>query len=546
MKWFGEIKFPDGYAANIRRGVNMEQLKIHGLKSHDYHIFMERLLPVMIRGFVDRDVWEVLAELSYFYRRLCAKEIDPAQMLQLEASIPVIICKLEKIFSPGFFNSMEHLMVHLPYQAMVGGPVKYHWMYLVESFIKTLKRKVGNKARVEGSIAESYLVEEISHFTSLYLPELIASTRNRPQCYAQNGVACGSSLSLFQVRGWKFGRGMSRTLTNEEYKTVMIYIFSNMTEMDSLIEKFESEQWRRARPPNQKELDNLRRNGASSGKPNLLDWFRKLCSKDASINNELRRLSRGCALRVKSYDIYEVNGHRFRSEKYEKSKGNLTTINTGVLAAGTNDANNEELEYYGIIKDIIELRFDGDSEFTLVLFDCHWFHPTNGVRHLENFGLVEVAHASCNPANEPFVLASQVTQVYYIPYACKDDRTLNAWWVAYKVRPRGILFVPTMDDYNAEDDPLSRPEFYVYQEDGLQGDLFVDLGLGLDNVTIINDLDEVCDPRELSVLNRGESTSAPRGDNGSDIPTEDSESESDTDQCPQISIEHYEEDIDDF
>lgn len=132
MQWFMGIKFPDGYAANIRRGVNMEQLKIHGLKSHDYHIFIERLLPVMIRGFVNQDVWEALAELSHFYRVLCAKEVDPTQMLQMEKNIPILICKLEKLFPPGFFNYMEHLIIHLPYQSRIGGPVKYRWMYIIE------------------------------------------------------------------------------------------------------------------------------------------------------------------------------------------------------------------------------------------------------------------------------------------------------------------------------------------------------------------------------------------------------------------------------
>lgn len=134
MQWFMDIKFPDGYAANLRRGVNMDQLKINGLKSHDYHVFMERLLPVMMRGFVKNEIWEALAELSYFFRVLCAKEVDRAQILQLEANIPVILCKLEKIFPPGFFNSMQHLMVHLPYQVRVGGPVKYTWMYGVERY----------------------------------------------------------------------------------------------------------------------------------------------------------------------------------------------------------------------------------------------------------------------------------------------------------------------------------------------------------------------------------------------------------------------------
>ena len=110
----------------------MDTLRINGMKSHDFHIFIERLLPVMMRGFVKDDIWETLAELSYFFRVLCAKEVDCAQICQLEASIPVILCKLEKIFPPGFFNSMEHLLVHLPYQVRVGGPIKYTWMYGVE------------------------------------------------------------------------------------------------------------------------------------------------------------------------------------------------------------------------------------------------------------------------------------------------------------------------------------------------------------------------------------------------------------------------------
>lgn len=220
------------------------------------------------------------------------------------------------------------------------------------------------------------------------------------------------------------------------------------------------------------------------------------CDIDASIPSELRRLSRGCALKVRSYDIYEVNGYRFRSEKYEKYRGNLTTTNTGVLAVGVDDGTDNELEYYGTIKDIIELNFDGDSEFSLVLFECHWFHPTNGVRQLERFGLVEVAHASCNPANEPFVLASQVKQVYYLPYACKSDPSLSAWWVAYKVSPLGNLSIPSTDEYNDED----LPYMDTFQEDGLEGEFFVDIGLGLDDITTSAGFDEINDPNDITML----------------------------------------------
>jgi hypothetical protein len=47
------LKFPNGYTASLRRSVNMMIGKLLGLKSHDYHIIMKRLMPVMFRGYFD-------------------------------------------------------------------------------------------------------------------------------------------------------------------------------------------------------------------------------------------------------------------------------------------------------------------------------------------------------------------------------------------------------------------------------------------------------------------------------------------------------------
>ena len=41
-------------------------------------------------------------------------------------------------------------------------------MYIVHRCMFDLKKKVQNKARVEGSICEAYILEEISHFSSMY------------------------------------------------------------------------------------------------------------------------------------------------------------------------------------------------------------------------------------------------------------------------------------------------------------------------------------------------------------------------------------------
>jgi hypothetical protein len=37
----------------------------------------------------------------------------------------VVRCKMEKNFPPGVFNPMQYLLIHLPYEAKVGGVVQY-------------------------------------------------------------------------------------------------------------------------------------------------------------------------------------------------------------------------------------------------------------------------------------------------------------------------------------------------------------------------------------------------------------------------------------
>jgi hypothetical protein len=120
MAWIKNLKFPDGFAAGFRRAINLKTGKLIGVKSHDYHVTMEWLLPNMLCGYMHKDVWKILTVLSYFYRQLCAKEIKKEMM---EKEIMVLLCMLEKIFSPGWFNPMQHLHISLPYEAKVGGPV---------------------------------------------------------------------------------------------------------------------------------------------------------------------------------------------------------------------------------------------------------------------------------------------------------------------------------------------------------------------------------------------------------------------------------------
>ena len=117
------------------RCVDMRKLKLFGMKSHDCHVFMQRLISVAFRELLPSTVWRALIEMSNFFRDLTSTIIREEDMLRLNEDIPIIICKLECIFPPSFFDSLEHLPVHLAYEAWITGPVQYQWMYPFERYI---------------------------------------------------------------------------------------------------------------------------------------------------------------------------------------------------------------------------------------------------------------------------------------------------------------------------------------------------------------------------------------------------------------------------
>jgi hypothetical protein len=230
MTWMKNLKFPNSFTAGFRRVVNLKTRKLTGVKSHDYHIIKEWLLPNMLRGYVNKDVWKTLTELSYFYRQLCAKEIKKEMMEKLKKEILVLLCKLEKIFLPGWFNPMQHLLIHLLYEAKVGDPVQYRWKYPFERDLKRLRPMVGNKARVEGCITEEFKYKEIAYFTSVYFVE--EHNVNAPIIpYHVHQDDPHSDLSIFKMRGTTVGVGRVYHLSEEDRNSALLYMYTNLDEM---------------------------------------------------------------------------------------------------------------------------------------------------------------------------------------------------------------------------------------------------------------------------------------------------------------------------
>ena len=90
--------------SNLARCVDMRKFKLFGMKSHDCHVFMQRLMPVAFRELLPFKVWEAITELSLFFKNLTSSEITMADMEKLGGEISVIICKLEGIFPSRFLT----------------------------------------------------------------------------------------------------------------------------------------------------------------------------------------------------------------------------------------------------------------------------------------------------------------------------------------------------------------------------------------------------------------------------------------------------------
>ena len=146
----------------------------------------------------------------------------------LERAAPLLICKLEMIFPPGFFLPMQHLILHLPHEARLGGPVQARWCYPIERCLKILRKKCRNKAKIEASVVEAFRVEEVSNFTTAYYTENLPSV-NPPPRY--NDDWSSSTRSLFKGQ---LGRGSTATpkmLQQHEFRTIMLYVLLNLDEV---------------------------------------------------------------------------------------------------------------------------------------------------------------------------------------------------------------------------------------------------------------------------------------------------------------------------
>ena len=166
---------------------------------------------------------------------------------------------------------------------------------------------------------------------------------------------------------------------------------------------------------------------------------------NSDVPNWIRELSRGPNIVAKKFSGYLINGYRFHTKRHDARR---KTQNSGVTLvaltqsfASSKDEHpiTKNVVYYGRINDILEL--DYYAHFKVVIFRCDWFEVGE-----DNHGLTYVHFNKKCYQDEPFVLAAQVHQRFYI----QDPFDENKQYVM-KTIPRDLFIVDDQLDINSQE-----------------------------------------------------------------------------------------------
>ena len=164
-------------------------------------------------------------------------------------------------------------------------------------------------------------------------------------------------------------------------------------------------------------------------------------------------LARGPRLCVLSYEGYDINGFTFYTRRQDEKS---VVQNSGVKHVASSRVYGSAKDrrpvdatqsYYGVIEEIWELDY---NKFTIPVFRCKWANNHNGVKQDEIFpGLTLVNFDRLSDSDEPFILASQDKQIFYVV----DN--VDPIWRAVAQGKRNILGI---------DDVVNEDEYDKYDE----------------------------------------------------------------------------------
>lgn len=175
LNTISSTKTPSLYSSSFTRHVGNK--KLSALKSHNYHVLMQEILPASLRTSLHPGVRNAIIRLCTAFKCICAKEFAPREVRELESFVAETLSQVEVWFPPSFFDIMTHLIVHIPRQLVLCGPVHSRWMYGIERYMGTLKSMCRSRSKLEASICNGFLKEERMDFLMQYMDGFQPSSR---------------------------------------------------------------------------------------------------------------------------------------------------------------------------------------------------------------------------------------------------------------------------------------------------------------------------------------------------------------------------------
>ncbi|KAL7234600.1 hypothetical protein ACSBR1_018103 [Camellia fascicularis] len=123
---------------------------------------------------------------------------------------------------------------------------------------------------------------------------------------------------------------------------------------------------------------------------------------------------------------------------------NRKTQNSGVVVKG--DHKGEAIDFYGVIRDIVKLKYLGRNR--VFLFKCDWWdvgNEKNGMK-FDDYNYISVNVTRTWYKDEPSVLACQAEQVFYM----KDMKFGNNYQVVQRIIPRATYDILVKRDEEEE------------------------------------------------------------------------------------------------
>jgi hypothetical protein len=190
------IKTPSLYSSSFTRHIGCK--KLSGLKSHDYHVLMQEIVPASLRTSLHPGVRAAIIRLCKAFKRICAKEFTANEVSDLESFVAETLATLEIWFPPSFFDIMTHLLIHIPRQLAICGPVHSRWMYGTERYMRILKSMCHSRSKPEASICNGFLRDETMGFVSQYMPDF--NPCGRKQWFAEEDPKISGEVLEGRVR----------------------------------------------------------------------------------------------------------------------------------------------------------------------------------------------------------------------------------------------------------------------------------------------------------------------------------------------------------